>query len=191
MGSLLLGAAKMLLMVQASQAAVAGTIRDGESGEPIPDAVVALPDIDQAVMSDSRGRYRFPTAPPGPQHVTVKRIGYAPRTLHALVPSDGQLEINVALHPEPLRLQPIVVRAAVAVRGVEDEDSTTFPDRGMTLAAVRNHPLLAEPDVFHALGGGEIVLSPESPSGVHVRGGASDHTAYLLDGIPVFSPYHA
>ncbi|MGH7526592.1 MAG: hypothetical protein ACREMX_07790, partial [Gemmatimonadales bacterium] len=42
-----------------------------------------------------------------------------------------------------------------------------------------------------ALGGGEIVLSPESPSGVHVRGGASDHTAYLLDGIPVFSPYHA
>src|SRR5207244_5947813 len=32
--------------------------------------------------------------------------------------------------------------------------------------------------------------SPESPSGVHLRGAASDQTAYLLDGIPVFSPYH-
>ncbi len=191
MGSLLVGAAKVLLMVQASQASVAGTVRDGESGDPLPDAVVALLDIDQAVVSDSRGRYQFPSAPPGPQHVTVKRIGYAPRTLHALVPSEGQVEINIALHPEPMRLQPIEVRAAIAIRGVERGDSTTFPDRGITLAAVRNHPLLSEPDVLQALGGGEIVLSAESPSGVHVRGGASDQTAYLLDGIPVFSPYHA
>ena len=50
---------------------------------------------------------------------------------------------------------------------------------------------MAEPDVFQALGGGEVVLRPESPSGIHVRGGASDQVAYFLDGIPVFSPYHA
>ena len=42
-----------------------------------------------------------------------------------------------------------------------------------------------------ALGGGDVVLDPESPSGVHIRGGASDQTGYLLDGVPVFSPYHA
>jgi hypothetical protein len=42
-----------------------------------------------------------------------------------------------------------------------------------------------------AFGGGEIGVMPESPSGIHVRGGASDQTAYLLDGVPVFSPYHA
>lgn len=41
-----------------------------------------------------------------------------------------------------------------------------------------------------ALGGGDVVLSPESPSGGQVRGGGSDQTAYLLDGIPGFSPYH-
>ncbi len=34
-------------------------------------------------------------------------------------------------------------------------------------------------------------MAPEAPSGVHIRGGAPDQTAYLLDGIPVFSPYHA
>ena len=33
--------------------------------------------------------------------------------------------------------------------------------------------------------------APEAPEGVHLHGGAADHTAYLLDGIPVFSPYHA
>ncbi|MGH7552316.1 MAG: TonB-dependent receptor plug domain-containing protein, partial [Longimicrobiales bacterium] len=34
-------------------------------------------------------------------------------------------------------------------------------------------------------------MSAEAPRGVHIRGGASDQTAYLLDGVPVFSPYHA
>ena len=73
-----------------------------------------------------------------------------------------------------MRLPTVEVRAPVVVRGVEGEDSTAFPDRGSSIAAVWNHPLLSEPDVFQALGGGEVVLQPESPSGVHIRGGASD-----------------
>jgi hypothetical protein len=60
----------------------------------------------------------------------------------------------------------------------------------MSLTAVDNDPLLSEPDVFQATEGGEVSLSPESPSGLHLRGGASDQTAYLLDGIPTLSPYH-
>jgi hypothetical protein len=53
------------------------------------------------------------------------------------------------------------------------------------------NPLLSEPDAFQALGSGPISIEPESPDGIHVRGSASDQTAYLLDGIPVFNPYHA
>ncbi|HEV8610560.1 MAG TPA: hypothetical protein VGS98_10910, partial [Thermoanaerobaculia bacterium] len=82
--------------------------------------------------------------------------------------------------------------ATVIVRGLDIGDTAAaFPDREISAAAMRNHPLLAEPDAFEALGGGEVSLKPESPSGVNIRGGASDQTAYLLDGIPVFNPYHA
>ncbi|HET9251059.1 MAG TPA: hypothetical protein VFP58_02955, partial [Candidatus Eisenbacteria bacterium] len=70
-------------------------------------------------------------------------------------------------------------------------ETMTFPDRETTIAAVRSHPLLAEPDAFQALGGGDVVLRPETPGGLHVRGGATDQTAYVLDGVPVFSPFHA
>lgn len=191
MGGELLGALKLVLAVQASQAAVAGTIRDGEGGEPLAGAVVTLTDVDRATVSDSAGRYRLSAVPPGPQHLSVKRIGYSPRTIHALVPGQGELEIDLSLHPVPLQLPTIVVRSTVAVRGLEQGDSTPYPDRGISAAALRNHPLLAEPDGFLALSGGEIAIDPEAPSGVHVRGGASDQTAYLLDGMPVFSPYHA
>jgi hypothetical protein len=191
MGAELLGALKLVLAVQASQAAVVGTIRDGESGAPLAGAVVTLTDADRATVSDGSGRYRLSAVPPGPQHLSVKRIGYSPRIIHALVPGQGDLEIDLSLQPVPLHLPTIVVRSRVAVRGLEQGDSTPFPDRGISAAALRNHPLLAEPDGFLALSGGEVAIGPEAPSGVHVRGGASDQTAYLLDGMPVFSPYHA
>ena len=191
MGSEIIGALKLVLAVQASQAAVAGTIRDGESGTPLANAAVTLTDMDRATLTDSAGRYRLGAVPAGPQHLSVKRIGYSPRTIHALVPGRGELEIALSLHPVPLQLPTIVVRSTIPIRGLETGDSTPFPDRGISAAALRNHPLLAEPDGFLALSGGEVVISPEAPSGVHVRGGASDQTSYLLDGIPVFSPYHA
>ncbi len=201
----LLGTVVMLAVGQAAQltlpcaahaaqptpASIVGTVRDEETGAPLVGAVVALTDLDRAVATDAEGRYVLRPVPAGPLHIAVRSIGYAQHTLHALVPRDGQLEINVSLRPEPVHLPPIEVGAPVIVRGLDASDTTAFPDRDLSLAAVRNHPLLAEPDVFQALGGGEVVLRPESPSGIHIRGGASDQTAYLLDGIPVFSPYHS
>ncbi len=191
MGSGVLAALELMLAVQTSQAAVTGTVRDGESGTPLSGAVVTLPDVERAASTDTSGRYRLVEVPAGPQHLSVKRIGYAPRTIHALVPGQGELRIDLSLQPVPLRLPTIMVRAAIAIRGVEAGDSTPFPDRGISAAALRNHPLLAEPDGLLGLSGGEVSMAQEAPSGVHIRGGASDQTAYLLDGIPVFSPYHA
>jgi hypothetical protein len=177
--------------VQASQAVVGGIIRDGGSGTPLAEAVVTLTDLDRATLTDSTGRYRFTDVPAGPQHLIVKRIGYSPRTLHALVPGDGPVEIDLSLRPVPIHLPTIVVQSRVPIRGVEEGGHSGMLDRRVSAAAIRNHPLLAEPDGFLALSGGEIGVGPEAPSGIHVRGGASDQTAYLLDGMPVFSPYHA
>jgi hypothetical protein len=47
---------------------------------------VALTDLDRSTVTESQGRYRFDAVPPGPQHLLARRIGYAPRALHALVP---------------------------------------------------------------------------------------------------------
>src|SRR4051812_5283333 len=165
-----LGLAKLLLVVQASQASVAGTIRDSESGEPLGSALVALADLGRSTLTDSSGRYSFNDVPPGPQHLTVQRIGFAPRTLHALIPAEGQLHLDMALHPVATRLPAIVVRSPVTLRGMDDADRTPFPDREISMAAIRNDPMLAEPDGLLGLGGGEIGLSPESPSGMHLRG---------------------
>jgi carboxypeptidase family protein len=187
----LFGGKGILLAFQVTQSAIVGTIRDGETGEPVTGVVVAVPTAGRAVLSDSVGRYAITSLASGPQRVDVRRIGYAPRTLHVLVPRQGEIEIDITLRRDPLVLRPVRVRPSVMARGTEASGPAEFPDRSMSLDAVRNHPLLEEPDAFVALGGGGVAMRPESPSGLHIRGGASDQTGYLLDGIPIFSPYHA
>jgi hypothetical protein len=189
----------LLLALQAVPAAPAaatgatlkGSVRDAATGDPVAGALVTLADLDRTASTDSAGRYRLPQVPAGPQHLSVRLVGYAPRTLHALVPAGGELEVNVALEPVPFHLPTVEVRPPIALRGVEADDGAHFPDRSSSMAAAWNHPLLAEPDALGALGGGEVSARPEAPSGLHVRGGAADQTGYLLDDIPVFSPYHA
>jgi hypothetical protein len=187
----LAGAFELMVAVQASQAVVGGTIRDGGSGAALAEAVVTLSDLDRSTATDSAGRYRFTDVPAGPQHLALKRIGYSPRTLHALVPGKGMVEIDLTLQPVPMHLPTIVVRSPVPLRGLGDDGRAGILDRSITAAAIRTHPMLAEADGYLALSGGEVAVQPEAPSGLHLRGGASDQTAFLLDGVPVFSPYHA
>jgi hypothetical protein len=183
----------LFLLFQAAQATVVGVVRGGEGRVPLAGAVVALTDLDRITTTDPSGRYILRNVPPGPQHISVRFIGHAPQRLHALVPPSGVLEINVSLRAEPFRLPTLDVPSdLVHMRGLDQGDrGVAFPDRSASIAAVRNNPLLSEPDAFQALAAGEVVIQPETPSGVHIRGGASDQTAYQLDGIPVFNPYHA
>lgn len=177
------------LALQLGQASVQGRITDARTGEPIAGVVVILPDLQRAVIADAAGAYALRAVPPGPQHVTIRRLGYEERTLHAFVPRTGTLRLDVALNAQPIEIAGLEVRPLPAVRGLETEVAPSADDV-LTLAALRNHPLLAEPDALRGLSGGVIYVRPETAGGLHIRGGESHHTSYLLDDLPVLNPYH-
>ena len=181
----------LLLVVQVAQAGVGGTVRGELTGVPLASALITLSDLDREVLTDAQGRFGLGALPPGPHHITITRQGYESRTLHALVPRTGQLELNIALQPVPVELEGLFVEPRLPIRGAEDTKPARESVESVSIAAIRNHPLLAEPDVFRVLEGGDVAVLPESPAGLHVRGGASSHTAYEIDGIPVLTPVHA
>jgi hypothetical protein len=177
-------APSLLLVVQAiATGSIAGALHDANTNEPLGGAVLAVVDLNRTAVTDGEGRYRFDRVPPGSHRLLVRRIGYAPRTLEAIVPPDGTVDITIALRPEPIVLGP--------VDGANLAGDGQSVDHQIDAGSLRNHPLLAEPDVFQALSYGVVAVQPEAPDGMHVRGGASDQVAYLLDGLPVFSPYHS
>jgi hypothetical protein len=183
--------AAALGVVQDPRATITGQVRDAESAAPLAGATVLLSDLGRATTTDEAGRYVLRDVPPGPQHLTVRLIGHAPRTLHALVPATGRLRLDITLRARAVQLATVEVRAPLRVPGLESGMAQPYPDREVSAAVLRYHPLLAEPDAFQALSGGETAMRLEAPGGVHIRGGASDHTGFVLDGIPVLSPYHA
>ncbi|MEO8575844.1 MAG: carboxypeptidase regulatory-like domain-containing protein [Gemmatimonadales bacterium] len=184
----------LFFALQGEQATVAGTIRSNDDGGGLAAAVVTLTEPDRTTTTDAQGKYAITGVGPGPHHMVIRRIGYTPRTLHALVPVSGTLEINVALSalpPMPARLPEVIVRRPIEMRGSHSAEIISLADKTASMKAVRNNPMLTQPDVLQSLSGGEITIKPESPGGVHIRGGSSDQTSYVVDGIPVFNPYHA
>ena len=181
----------LLLAVQVAQAGVTGTVRDELTGTPLSEALITLSDADRRVLTNAEGRFHFAELAPGPHHVTIMRPGFRARTLHALVPRDGIVEVSVALQPIPVELAGLVVEPRLAIRGAEDLDRTRGSAESVSIGAVRNHPLIAEADVFRVLEGGDVASLPESHTGLHIRGGAASHTAFELDGIPILGPLHA
>ncbi len=191
MSALLLGGAQLLLLVQSASSAVQGTVREAESLRPLPQAVVSLPELGRSSVTDSAGRYRIDQLPDGALPITAGLLGYARQRFVALLSPGAMLDIDITLRAEPVELPEIVSRGAPA-----NQRDAAFPAAPGVNMFVRSdrlavHPLVAEPDGLLALGGGEVASQPESPNGLQVLGAAADQTAFLLDGIPVFSPYHS
>src|SRR5258705_12320007 len=133
-------APSVLLLVQAiATGAITGTLRDATTNEPLAGAQLVIVDLNRTTATDIDGRYRLDRLPPGTHRLLVRRIGYTPRTLDALIPSDDAVELMIVL-----RAQPIVL---AAIDGAY-RASESSPDPRVDSAALRSHPLLAEPDVF-------------------------------------------
>jgi hypothetical protein len=170
---------------------VTGVVRDGATGEPVGGAVVSLDDLGHAAVTAEDGTYWLADVPPGPQHLSVRLLGFQFRSLHILVPAEGTLRVDLVLRMEPIEVEAVVVRSRIPIRGIDEGGPDLDPTRRLSGAAIRNDPFAAEPDVLQALVGGSVSDTPESGGGLHVRGGDGDEVGYLLDGIPVFSPYHS
>ena len=180
----------LALALQVAQANVVGVVRDRITGVELEGAIVSLTDVDLHAVTDTDGRFSITDVPPGPHHLSVEAAGFEPRALHALVPRGGRLEVNFALRPDPLTVGGVEVRPRIPVPHADDGSEGLDTHASMSIAAIRNHPLLSEADAFGALQGGEVFVNPESPSGVLIQGGTGDQTGYELDGIPILAPHH-
>ncbi|MDX2121356.1 MAG: carboxypeptidase-like regulatory domain-containing protein [Gemmatimonadota bacterium] len=177
----------------APQASLTGTVRDLETGSPVPGAVVSLPHQQQRVLTDSLGRYRLTGIAAGPREVSAQRIGYGTWTVSVLVPDSGSLTVDFALRPQPVPLLALEARGTAPGRGPAGPAgaASPFPQRRVTAEDLALHPMLPEPDYLAALAGGAVLVAPENPDGIQIGGGSADQVGMLLDGIPLLNAYHA
>jgi hypothetical protein len=173
-----------------STATVRGRVTDAATGAPVADAILAVQDTRLGTRTDEDGRYRLVGVPVGTRTVVVSRLGYATSTRELTLRAAETRELDVALTAATTELRAVRVEAGTAEREQFrlSPDPGLFTVRGETLRTV---PVIGEPDVLRVvqlLPG--VVATNDFNAGYNVRGGESDQNLVLLDGYPVYNPFH-
>lgn len=115
MRRVLTAAASMLLLAVVPAAAqqpveFTGRVIDAESGEPVIEAVVRLPDLRRYTLTNEHGLFRLTGIRPGAHRVEVVQLGYAEAAATVMI--DGSGPLTLRLPPQAIRLDEIVVNTS-------------------------------------------------------------------------------
>ncbi len=173
-----------------SLATLRGRITDGTTAAPIIPAAVTIAGTRLGTVTDADGRFVLERLTPGAVTVRVARIGYTTMTRSVLLRGGVTDTLDISLAPATTSLTAVRIDA----RTTEREQFTLSPNPG--LFAVRGEtlkrvPVIGEPDVLRVvqLMPG-VVATNDFNAGYNVRGGESDQNLVLLDGYPIYNPFH-
>ena len=182
-----------VLIAALQQATLTGVVRDSVDLEPIAFArVTAMPvggggAVAASAVSDRFGAFVIPGVPAaGPVRVEVGAFGYSVWAhSYEAVPSDP---VRVLLGPAPIALEGLDV---IASGRAGDPLSLSRDAFVIDSVLLRSLPTILETDVLRATS-----LSPSASASSDymsvpfVRGGTSDGTPVLLDGVRLFNAFH-
>ena len=178
------GALSGRVIVQPDTAAV-GTV------QPLFGATVTLLGPNpRAATTDSAGAFFLFDIPAGPATLRVRRLGFRTLDRRVVVLPNDTLHLELALESEAQRLTPVHTLATPT----EIESFTAKPNVAtidMPARLIAGVPSVGEPDVIRIvqlLPG--VMARNDFNTGLNVRGGSSDQNLVLLDGIPIYNPFH-
>jgi RNA polymerase sigma factor (sigma-70 family) len=92
---------------------ILGEVRDGETGDPIPSALISLAGTDFQTLTSRQGRFLFPEIPPGRYEVRLEHLAYGTQSRVVDVGS-ATVEVNARFSREAIELEGITVTARSA-----------------------------------------------------------------------------
>jgi hypothetical protein len=159
---------------------------------PLPYAVVDISTGYQrlTVTADSLGSYAFANLAPGPWRIRVQHVGYEILTAEVRVPSEGTVTLDLEVRWRPIVLPALLVQA-YPIEALRSSDPTSPAEMGeLSIRALEAGPGMVEGGLAQAvrsLPGND----PADPRDVLLlRGSATDLKLVLLDGAPIYAPFH-
>ena len=169
----------------AADASLSGTVVD-QLGGPVSGATVTLMHAGRRAadtISNGRGEFRFEGLADGRYHVEVSATGFEPRTSDPVfVGGRGRVTVQVGLQVGAVTQHVVVTASAAELPQSQVGASVTVIDAAL-LGALGNTDLL-EP--LRTVPGAAVVQTGArgGTTSMFVRGGASNFTKVLIDGVP-------
>ncbi|HEY9228906.1 MAG TPA: carboxypeptidase regulatory-like domain-containing protein, partial [Gemmatimonadaceae bacterium] len=169
---------------------VAGRVIDAATAEPRTGAGVAVVGTARGAIADVNGRFVIPGVPVGGATIRARLLGYKAVERSVTVRAGDTTRVDFRLEPEATVLGAVRTEA----RPVERDVFETKPSVGtvqITARAAEGVPKFGEPDIIRIV---QLLPGVEArndfSTGLNVRGGESDQNLILIDGYPIYNPFH-
>ena len=164
---------------------------------PLPYAMVELVAgaVRRTVLADGEGRYVLRAVPAGMGRVRALHIGHALGEVEVLVPAGSTVQVDLQLARQPVRLPELSVLAGVTLPDLEPltlrPATPAWAAGEIALRSLAEGTGMAEAGMVRAAGGSDGGSDPSDPRDVLLmRGSTTDLKLVLLDGAPVYTPFH-
>jgi hypothetical protein len=160
---------------------------------PLPNVMLdfSLGSIHRTVATDAGGRYSVSGLEPGKWRIQALHIGYERMALEVLVPRGGTVEVDLELTAQPIFLPPVLVRALPLTVSAPRDRASSRELGEVSLRALEGGTGMVETGLAEVVRGLPGNSDPSEPTDVLLmRGSATDLKLVLLDGAPVYTPFH-
>jgi Type I phosphodiesterase / nucleotide pyrophosphatase/Carboxypeptidase regulatory-like domain/TonB-dependent Receptor Plug Domain len=169
---------------------IAGRLLDSASHAPIFAATVALPETRRGAIVDSGGRFVLDGIAPGLHTLRARRFGYKDVERDVIVGRGDTVHVEIFLAPTAAVLGAVRTLA----RPVERDAFDARPNVGavsLSARAASSVPRFGDPDIIRVV---QLLPGVEArndfSTGLNVRGGESDQNLIMIDGFPIYNPFH-
>jgi hypothetical protein len=166
--------------------------RQGQRSYPLPHVMLDFSQgfLYRTVVTDSLGRYAVGGLAPGRWRVHALHVGHAGLALEVLVPSDGHVELEMELLARPIPLRAVVVRAFPVHETAPKEAASALAVGELSLRALEGTTGIVEAGLAQMVRSLPGNNEAEPTDVLFMRGSAADLKLVLLDGAPIYTPFH-
>lgn len=172
------------LLFAGSSGKIAGTVKDKETGEPLPFANVFVDGTTLGAATDIDGNFVILNVSPGLYSVTASVVGFQKVTI-----KDVRVNVDFTTRLEFVLSSGSITMDAVVVQGVRDpliRQDLTNPTVSINAETIQELPVDQISDVIKLQSG----VTVGNDGSIHMRGGFGNETSYTLNGVSLNDPYN-
>jgi hypothetical protein len=163
---------------------IKGFVYDSKNGDRLNTVSLSLDGTDRIMSSDKDGFYSFPKLEPGEYTLVARLLGYD-TMFKKLIVKDGVVKADFYLVNQKM--------GAVVINAKRRTQITGPPVTTVTGKDIREMPSIgSEPDIMQylqTLPG--VVFSGDQGGQLYIRGGSPVMNKIMLDGLPIYNPFHS
>jgi len=185
----LLTAHSSKLIAQSSQSIIRGTILNKNDGQPLAYATVYVDELKSGTTTDINGFFQISNVAAGDYNLKISLVGFVNVEAKITVAASSIFNKSFFLTEDDKTLQTVEISGKKELRRLTPLVSqvTISPQQIKNLPSVGGEPDIAQ--YITTLPG--VVSSGDQGGQIYIRGGSPVENKILLDGMPIYNPFHS